>query len=143
MAERNIALVPTVMQIEKFPQYAEAGAERFPTYSQHMTDLHARQRETIMNAYEAGVPLYAGSDGGGMARHGNIAGEVMAMTDLGMPVDYALGGASWRAREWLGHEPALEAGAPADFVVYDADPRQDIDTLRRPVCVVLRGRIVA
>ncbi len=143
MAQRHIALVPTVMQIEKFPEYASAGAERFPKYSTHMEDLYARQRETIMNAYEAGVPLYAGTDGGGMARHGNIAGEIIAMTELGMPAEYALGAASWRAREWLGREAGLDAGAPADFVVYDADPRLDLDTLRRPACVVLRGRVVA
>lgn len=143
MARRRVALVPTVMQIEKFPEYAEAGAEKFPRYSEHMVDLYDRQRETIMNAYEAGVPLFAGSDGGGLTRHGNIAGEIIAMAGLGMPAEYALGAASWRAREWLGHESGLEPGAPADFVVYDADPRLDLETLRRPVCVVLRGRVVA
>ena len=30
-----------------------------------------------------------------------------------------------------------------DFVVYDADPRADLTVLRRPVAVVLRGRVVA
>ena len=55
-----------------------------------------------MAAYEAGVPLYAGSDGGGVSRHGNLAGEVIAMVALGLPAEYALGAASWRARAWLG-----------------------------------------
>jgi imidazolonepropionase-like amidohydrolase len=143
MAERRIALVPTVMQIDKFPQYAEAGRERFPRYSDHMTDLHARQRDTIMAAYELGVALYAGSDGGGVSRHGNIAGEVVAMARLGMPADYALGAASWRAREWLGWNPTLSEGAPADFVVYPRDPLADLTVLREPSYVVLRGRVVA
>jgi imidazolonepropionase-like amidohydrolase len=95
-----------------------------------------------MTAYEAGVPMYAGSDGGGISRHGNLAGEVVAMVGLGMPVDYALGAASWRARSWLGR-PSLEEGAPADLVVYDADPRADLDLLFKPKQVVLRGRVVA
>ena len=142
MVEKRIALVPTVMQIEKFPQYAEAGGEKFPAYATHMLDLHARQRETIMAAYEAGVPLYAGSDGGGVSRHGNLPGEVVAMTELGMPAHDALGAASWRAREWLGWNAGLEEGAPADFVVYPRDPRADLGALFEPTRVVLRGRVV-
>jgi imidazolonepropionase-like amidohydrolase len=143
MAARGIALVPTVMQIDKFPQYADAGRERFPRYADHMTDLHARQRDTIMAAWELGVALYAGSDGGGVSRHGNIAGEVIAMARLGMPADYALGAASWRAREWLGWNATLDEGAPADFVVYPRDPLQDLSVLLEPSHVVLRGRVVA
>ena len=96
-----------------------------------MTDLHARQRDTIMAAYDAGVPLFAGSDGGGISRHGNIAGEVVAMAGLGLPAEYALGAASWRAREWLGWNAGLDEGAPADFVVYDRDPRDDLSVLSR------------
>jgi imidazolonepropionase-like amidohydrolase len=142
MVERGTALVPTVMQVDKFPEYAEAGAERYPDYAATMTDLHARRRETIMSAHEAGVPLYAGTDGGGVTRHGNIAGEVLAMAGLGMSNETALGAASWRAREWLGWNPGLGEGDPADFVVYVADPRKDLAALLRPVRVVLRGEVV-
>ncbi len=142
MVERQVALVPTVMQIEKFPQYADAGREKFPRYAEHMTDLHARQRATIMTAYEAGVQLYAGSDGGGVSRHGNLGGEIVAMAELGLSVHDALGAASWRARDWLGRNATLEEGAPADFVVLDADPYVDLSTVLRPACVVLRGRAV-
>ncbi|MCD4536009.1 amidohydrolase family protein [Nocardioides sp. cx-169] len=142
MAGRGVALVPTVMQLDKFPSYAEAGAEKFPAYAATMTDLYTRRRDTIMAAYEAGVALYAGSDGGGVSRHGNLAGEVVAMAELGLPADYALGAASWRGREWLGFD-GLEEGASADFVVYDRDPLADLTALFDPRCVVLRGRVVA
>ena len=143
MVGQGIALVPTVMQLEKFPQYAEAGREKFPRYSDTMDDLHRRTRETLMAAYEAGVPLYAGSDGGGIARHGNLPGEVAALAQLGMPADYALGAASWRAREWLGWNAGLDEGAPADLVVYPRDPLSDLTVLHEPTCVVLRGTVVA
>jgi imidazolonepropionase-like amidohydrolase len=143
MLARGTALVPTVMQLDKFPEYAEAGAARFPAYAATMTDLFERRRVTIMAAYDAGVPLYAGSDGGGVTRHGNLAGEVVAMAELGMPADYALGAASWRAREWLGWNPTLDEGAPADLVVYDRDPRDDLTVLHTPTRVVLRGAVVA
>jgi imidazolonepropionase-like amidohydrolase len=143
MAARGTALVPTVMQLDKFPEYAEAGQARFPAYAATITDLHARRRATIMAACDAGIPLYAGSDGGGVSRHGNLAGEVLAMAELGMPPEYALGAASWRAREWLGWNATLDEGAPADFVVYDRDPRADLTALLSPRRVVLRGAVVA
>jgi imidazolonepropionase-like amidohydrolase len=142
MASRGTALVPTVMQLDKFPEYAEAGAERFPAYSATMSDLYERRRATLMAAYDAGVPMYAGSDGGGVSRHGNLAGEVVAMAELGMPADDGLGAASWRAREWLGWNAALDEGAPADLVVYDRDPREDLSVLFTPARVVLRGNVV-
>ena len=143
MAAQEVALVPTVMQLEKFPEYASAGAARFPSYAATMTDLHRRTRDTLMAAYEAGVSLYAGTDGGGISRHGNIAGEVLALAGLGMPAFDALGAASWRARAWLGWNATLDEGAPADFVVYPRDPLADLSVLRTPSRIVLRGRVVA
>lgn len=143
MAAKQIALVPTVMQLEKFPMYAEAGAARFPDYAATMTDLHARRKETIMAAHEAGVRLYAGSDGGGVSRHGNLPGEVQAMHGIGMSTFDALGAASWKAREWLGWNSGLSEGAPADFVVYPRNPLDDLGVLREPSAIVLRGKIVA
>jgi len=142
MVAGGVALVPTVMQTEKFPEYAEAGGARFPAYASTMTDLYARRRATLMAAYDSGVALYAGSDGGGDRRHGNLAGEVLAMAEMGLPADYALGAASWRARAWLGRD-CLEEGASADFVVYARDPLADLSVLREPARIVLRGRVVA
>src|SRR3546814_3879707 len=85
MVARGTALVPTVMQLEKFPEHAEAGRAKFPRYAETMDDLFARRRRTLMAAHDAGVAMYAGSDGGGVSRHGNLAGEVIAMRDLGFP----------------------------------------------------------
>lgn len=142
MAARGVALVPTVMQLDTFPGHAAAGREKFPAYAATMTDLYARRRETVMAAYDSGVSLYAGSDGGGITKHGNLAGEVLAMAELGIPAEYALGAASWRARSWLGYNGTLAEGAPADFVVYPRDPLADLTVLREPSCIVLRGAVV-
>lgn len=131
------------MQLDKFPEHAEAGRAKFPQYAATMEDLYARRRDTLMAAHDAGVPLYAGSDGGGISRHGNLPGEVMAMHELGLSPEEALGGASWRAREWLGWNSGLTEGAPADFVVYPSNPLEDLSVLRTPTAVVLRGSVVA
>jgi imidazolonepropionase-like amidohydrolase len=143
MVERGTALVPTVVQLGRFPKYAEAGEARFPAYADHMRRLHATRREVIMAAYDAGVPIYAGTDAGGVLPHGGIAGEVLELAAYGIPAEDALGAASWRAREWLGWNASLSEGAPADFVVYDRNPLEDLSVLRTPSRVVLRGRMVA
>ena len=142
MAARGTALVPTAHHLNNFPHYAAQGAARFPAYADHMLALFARRRETIMAAYEAGVPIYAGTDAGGVLPHGLIAEEVAELASYGMPVEYALGAASWRAREWLGWNAELGEGAPADFVVFPRDPRTDLSVLREPTAVVLRGQVV-
>ena len=142
MVEQRVALVPTVQQTEKFPEYVEAGRERFPVYAATMEDLYRRRRDVLMAAYEAGVELYVGSDGGGSARHGCLHEEIRAMVDMGLPAEYVLGAASWRGRGWLGWNATLEEGAPADFVVYPRDPRTDLAVLAEPARVVLRGSVV-
>jgi imidazolonepropionase-like amidohydrolase len=143
MAARGVGLVPTAKQLLNFPKYAAAGETRFPAYGQHMRELFDRRTQTIRSAYEAGVPIYAGTDAGGVLPHGLIAAEVAELAALGLSAEDALGAASWRAREWLGRPSRLSEGAPADFVVYGADPLTDLGVLAAPQCIVLRGRVVA
>jgi imidazolonepropionase-like amidohydrolase len=143
MAEQGTALVPTRVQIDNFPMYADAGEARFPAYAAHIRDLHARADATLRSAYEAGVALYAGTDAGGVLPHGLIGREVLALhSQVGLSPDAALGAASWGARDWLGR-PGLSAGESADLVVYDGDPRADLRTLLSPRAVILRGAVVA
>ncbi len=143
MAASGVALVPTVLQTDKFPEFAAAGRDKFPDYAATMEQLHERRRETLMSAFEAGVALYVGSDGGGTGRHGHLDEEIRAMVDLGLPADYVLGAASWRGRAWLGWGSGLEEGSAADFVVYDRNPLEDLSVLATPGRVVLRGLVVA
>ncbi len=143
MAANNVALVPTVLQTDKFPEYVEAGRDKFPVYAATMERLHEQRRDVLMAAYEAGIELYVGSDGGGSTRHGCLHEEIQAMADMGLPAEYALGAASWRGRAWLGWNGGLGEGDPADFVVYDRNPIEDLSVLASPSRVVLRGRVVA
>ena len=140
MVANGTALVPTMINLDLFPFYAEPAQEKFPTYYAHMMDLHARRRETICSAIEAGVAVYTGTDAGTVIEHGRIKDEIDAIAEVA-GAEYAVAAASWGAREWLGAE-GLVAGASADLIVLDADPRRDLTALRRPVAMVLRGRLV-
>ena len=145
MARRGVALVPTLINIEHFPSIAERAAAKFPVYAAHMRSLYAGLRDRIGAAIDAGVPVYAGTDAGGLVAHGRIVDEIAALHAIGMSRAGAIGAASWLARGWLGLPDLTNGavhGAPADLVVYDADPRADLEVLRHPSRIVLRGAIV-
>ena len=143
MARQGTALVPTRVQIDNFPTYAEQAGAKFPAYAAHMRALHARADATLRTAHEAGVAIYCGTDAGGVLPHGLVAREVLALhAQVGLPPEVALAGASWAARDWL-RRPGMTPGGSADLVVYDADPRADLGVLAHPRAVVLRGRVVA
>jgi len=138
-AARGVAIVPTLVNTANFPDFAAAGEERFPTYAAHMRRLHELRHDTVRDAYDAGVPVFVGTDAGGSLPHGLVAREVGELVAAGVPPVSALDAACWGARSWLGH-PGLEEGEPADLVVYPQDPRLDVAVLGAPRLVVLRGR---
>ncbi|MGL5930063.1 MAG: amidohydrolase family protein, partial [Dermatophilaceae bacterium] len=140
-AAQRIAIVPTLVNIDTFPQIAEPAREKFPDYHRHMLDLHARRYATIAAARDAGVPVYVGTDAGGSLPHGLVAEEVERLTRCGFSTLEALAAATWSAREWLGR-PGLEEGEEADLVVYPDDPREDIGVLAHPTAIVLRGNVI-
>ncbi|MER5524404.1 amidohydrolase family protein [Streptomyces sp. NPDC002677] len=140
-AARGVAIVPTLVNIATFPQLAAGGDARFPRWADHMRRLHERRYDTVRAAYDAGIPVYVGTDAGGSLAHGLVAGEVAELVTAGIPPVDALAATSWAARAWLGR-PGLEEGAPADLVVYGSDPRADVRVLASPRRVVLNGQVV-
>ncbi|WP_159664207.1 amidohydrolase family protein [Streptomyces mexicanus] len=141
-AERGVAIVPTLVNIATFPDLAAGGEAKYPRWSAHMRRLHERRYDTVRAAHDAGIPVYVGTDAGGGLAHGLVAGEVAELVTAGIPPVEALSATTWAARAWLGR-PGLDEGAPADLVVYEADPRTDVRVLAGPRRVVLNGRIVA
>ncbi len=141
-ARQGIAIVPTLVNIETFPQIAAPAQEKFPEYHRHMLDLHERRFATIGAAREAGIPVYVGTDAGGSLPHGLVAREMEQLTHAGFSSQEALSAGTWGAREWLGR-PGIGEGEDADLVVLSADPREDVRTCLTPEHVILRGVRVA
>ena len=142
MAAAGTALVPTLVNVEEnFPGIAAGGEAKFPTYAAHMRRLWEGAGARIGAAYEAGVPIYVGTDAGGAIAHGRVVDEIAVLVRAGLPTEYALGGACWRAREYLAR-PGLAEGDPADLLVLAEDPRANLDTLRAPQRILLRGHVV-
>jgi imidazolonepropionase-like amidohydrolase len=139
--EQGVPIVPTLINIATFPDIAAQAEGKFPRYAAHMRSLWERRAERIVEAYEAGVAIYAGTDAGSVIKHGRIADELEALHTAGLPAAAALDAGTWAARGWLGAESIAE-GASADVLVCAEDPRRNLATLRAPRNIVLRGELI-
>jgi imidazolonepropionase-like amidohydrolase len=140
--EAGCAIVPTLVNIDNFPSIALAGEAKFPVYAAHMRALYATNRERLRSAWEAGIPVYTGTDAGGSLPHGLVRDEIRALVGAGIPQADVIAQASWRGRAWLGMS-GLEEGAEADLLVFADDPRRTLAALWSTRRTVLRGRVVS
>ncbi|SED83941.1 amidohydrolase family protein [Ruania alba] len=138
-AEAGIAVVPTMLQVANFASIAAQGEVKFPRFAGRMRTMFARREQHVRDLHEAGVRLLLGTDAGGTIGHGRLADEARALVDAGIPTADVVAAATWSAREFLGR-PGIFEGAPADVVIYPADPRQEIGVLAHPRAVVRAGR---
>jgi imidazolonepropionase-like amidohydrolase len=129
MAERGIAWTPTITAFsEALPPNAEQ--ERIERRSRILDNVRAM----LPVAASRGVTILAGTD-----TAGTLVDEIRNLIAYGLTPEQALRAATTDARRYLG-APALEVGAAADVVTFDADPRDDPNVLARPAAIVLRGR---
>ena len=135
--------MPTLVNIATFPTLARRRRVQVPRLVGATCGGCTSGATTPCGAaYDAGVPVFVGTDAGGSLPHGLVGGGGgRAGTKAGIPPVEALSATTWGAREWLGR-PALEEGARADLVVLRSDPRDDVGTVKDPSGVVLRGRVV-
>ncbi|GAA2221423.1 amidohydrolase family protein [Promicromonospora sukumoe] len=139
-ARRGVAVTPTLLQVGQFEAIAAQADGKYPVYAARMRAMYERRYEQVRDLYEAGVRLLVGTDAGGTISHGRIADECAELVAAGIPPAEVVAMASWRARDYLGFGAVVE-GSSADLVVYPADPREDIEVLRHPTAVVLRGTV--
>jgi len=139
VARRGVPVVPTLLQIGQFGAIADR-AGNYPVFAARMRALHERRHRHVHDLHEAGVRLLVGTDAGGTIAHGRLPQEAAELVRAGIAADEVLAMATWRARAYLG-VPGLVEGAPADLVVYPADPRAEIGVLAGVRTVVLRGAV--
>ncbi len=141
MAAAGIALTPTMTAVMGFWTGLIEMVGSPTSEVERAARAVERHPAMVRAAAEAGVRLLAGTDSG-VVPHGAIAGEIERLAAAGASPSTALGAGSWDARAFL-RLAGIEAGAPADLVAFDADPRDDLGALRRPSLIVLAGTVVA
>src|SRR3954469_8688582 len=121
MAKQQVALVPTMIQLDNFEMYARSGEQKYPVYASHIRALYASRLDRFARALDAGVPIYAGTDAGGFLPHGLVGNEIAALAQFSS-AEYALGAGSWRARTWLRPPATPTARAPRRLGCFGAEP---------------------
>jgi imidazolonepropionase-like amidohydrolase len=101
------------------------------------------QRDNFRKAFEAGVRMAFGSDGG-VYPHGDNARQFRYMIEYGMTPLQAIQAATVDATELIGWPDdvgAIEAGRFADIIAVDGDPLDDIGVLENVRFVMKGGKV--
>jgi imidazolonepropionase-like amidohydrolase len=138
MAERRVALCPTLAAYEAFNKYRgwRPGADPEPAELKNM-------RTMFQQALEAGVTIVNGSDLGVFA-HGDGARELELLVDYGLKPPEALRSATSVAAKALHLDDRLgtiKPGLFADLIAVDGDPTRDIRALRK-IRLVLKAGVI-
>jgi imidazolonepropionase-like amidohydrolase len=137
---RNAVLVPTLACME----YIEHGRGVPRWIAEPCIQERPRYYENIRQAILAGVPVATGTDAGSeLTPHGRVVDEIALLQHLGASTTRSLQAATVVAGRLIGDDIGeLRAGAAADLILVDGDPRNDLDTLLRPRTVITRGIIL-
>jgi imidazolonepropionase-like amidohydrolase len=137
MAEKNVALCPTLAAAEAMSRY------RGWRKSDPEPPALKAKRASFKEALEAGVTIVNGSDAGVFA-HGDNARELELLVEYGMKPAEALRSASSLAARAMHLDQkvgSIRAGLFADLVAVDGDPTAEITALRKVRLVVKDGTI--
>jgi imidazolonepropionase-like amidohydrolase len=111
--------------------------------AQKALEIGPVSKQNFYKAYRKGVPIAFGTDAG-VFRHGENAREFVYMAEAGMPVMEILKAATVTNATILNMAASLgqlREGFLADIVAVEANPLNDVATLKKVVFVMKEGEI--
>jgi imidazolonepropionase-like amidohydrolase len=136
VANKGIAWTPTLTEAPSLASIAESfDKPEVATWIKNCMN-RLKKSKLLQRAFEMNVTILAGTD---MIAPGSIPDEIIALHEFGLDTTTAIAAATTTARTYLYH-PSLDEGGTADFVLYDEDPRVNLEVIRRPKLIVGRGQ---
>jgi imidazolonepropionase-like amidohydrolase len=143
MKERGTFHVPTISALRGIVDHADEVPAYAVEKARAVTDL---AREAFRRSVRTGVRIACGTDAGTPFNpHGNATVELVRMVEWGITPLQAMRAATSGGAELLRLRDVgvIRAGAAADLVLYDVDPLESIDAVRKPTAVWKAGELVA
>lgn len=137
--EKNVALVPTFSALRRI---IENGGALPARVMERARLVAAKHQEGVRAAHKAGVRIATGTDAGTpFNTHERFALELVYLTEAGLTRTEALAAATSVAADVVGRPKAgrITPGSWADLVFVDGDPLRDLEVLRKPKAVWVRG----
>lgn len=141
MAERGTVWVPTPLILDYIIEGDEGWSPATVEQARRTRDAFSG---TFRRALAAGVKIAFGTEAGGYFQGTNWR-QLEIFRREGMPADLVIGSATSVAAQLLGLDGeigVLAAGARADVVAVDGDPREDVVAFGRVVFVMKNGVVV-
>ncbi|MGZ8626579.1 MAG: amidohydrolase family protein, partial [Actinomycetota bacterium] len=142
MKERGTFHVPTISAIRGIVEHAD----EVPAYAvEKATTLAGLARDAFRRSVRAGVPIACGTDAGTPFNpHGNTTLEIVRMVEWGLTPLKAMQAATTGAASLLRLPDVgrVAEGAVADLVLYDENPLEHIETVRKPALVMKGGATI-
>jgi imidazolonepropionase-like amidohydrolase len=136
LGARGGAWVPTVTAMEGIRDLLGAESSGGRLFAQGLDNV----RELLAGAPGTGVTVLAGSDI--EVPHGAVATEALGLGRYGLAPEAVVHAVTDGAYGYLGSDHRFEPGASADVLFFDADPRDDLSVLARPVLGLRHGEVV-
>lgn len=136
----NVTLVPTVSALNNI----EPGLGIPEDVVRKSVEARSSYRDGTRRAIETGVRIAAGTDAGtALNPIGGLIDELKMYAEYGMPLLEVLQSATVRGGHVVGGGVGvLDEGRPADLIIVEGDPRDDLESLRAPLNVIARGRLL-
>lgn len=136
LGARGGAWVPTITAMEGIRDMLGAESSGGRLFAEGLENV----AELLAGAPQAGVTVLAGTDI--VVPHGAVATEAASLGRYGLANEAVVDAVTDAAYRYLGTDHRFEPGSHADVLFFDADPRDDLGVLSRPVLGLRHGEVV-